>query len=362
MYRTCLTALMIFPLLALAQDQAPPAEEAAQSDEEVAELVETLKDPAARDALIADLEALVEARKAAAAEQAGGPGPGSTLGVVRDMLTDAWNAILAVDPRQLAISSAISLGIIVAALLLRWLLLSLARRLYTRLTRGAVEEDKEPAEEAGTEVERRETPPELETTPPPEDEEERATLPPTVSRLLTLVIGVVAAALIAETWGGGLTALLQTTIGARLVEAALAVLIILVVTVALMNASELLVERLLRLGSRKMDRERTARRLDTLVPLLSSVLRATISVMAGLLILSELGMNIGPLLAGAGILGLAVGFGAQTLVKDLITGVTILLEESPDKVGIAQMALLLPSMLLMLVGLPFVLRRRSLGV
>jgi len=328
MLRTRLVMLLLFPLLAVAQEQAPPAEEApAQSSEEIAELVETLKDPAARDALISDLEALVEAREAAADQEAG-PGPGSTLDVVRNMLTDAWNAILAVDPRQLAISSAISVGIIVAALLLRWVLLTLARRLYARLTRGAVEEKTESGE-PGTAVERKDKPPELETAPPsPEAEEKRAELPSTVSRLLTLIIGVVAAALIAETWGGGLTALLQTTIGVRLVEAALAVLIILVVTVALMNAAELLVERLLKLGSRKMDRDRTARRLDTLVPLLSSVLRATISVMAGLLILSELGVNIGPLLAGAGILGLAVGFGAQTLVKDLITGVTILLEDS----------------------------------
>jgi small conductance mechanosensitive channel len=45
-------------------------------------------------------------------------------------------------------------------------------------------------------------------------------------------------------------------------------------------------------------------------------------------VLSELGLNIAPLLAGAGVVGLAVGFGAQTLVKDVITGVFILLEDS----------------------------------
>tara|TARA_B100001123_G_scaffold228801_1_gene257443 strand:- start:237 stop:1016 length:780 start_codon:yes stop_codon:yes gene_type:complete len=43
--------------------------------------------------------------------------------------------------------------------------------------------------------------------------------------------------------------------------------------------------------------------------------------------LSELGLNIGPLLAGAGVIGLAVGFGAQTLVKDIITGLFILIED-----------------------------------
>ena len=51
-------------------------------------------------------------------------------------------------------------------------------------------------------------------------------------------------------------------------------------------------------------------------------------VMVTLIALSELGLDIGPLLAGAGVVGLAVGFGAQTLVKDVITGAFILVENS----------------------------------
>jgi small conductance mechanosensitive channel len=53
-----------------------------------------------------------------------------------------------------------------------------------------------------------------------------------------------------------------------------------------------------------------------------------LSVIVGLIVLSELGIHIGPLLAGAGIIGLAVGFGAQKLVQDVITAVFILLEDS----------------------------------
>lgn len=64
---------------------------------------------------------------------------------------------------------------------------------------------------------------------------------------------------------------------------------------------------------------------------LSSVLMSTskyiISVIAALMILSELGAEIGPILAGAGIVGLAVGFGAQNLVKDIITGFFIMFED-----------------------------------
>ncbi|MBD3649546.1 MAG: mechanosensitive ion channel family protein [Pseudomonadales bacterium] len=100
------------------------------------------------------------------------------------------------------------------------------------------------------------------------------------------------------------------------------------ITVIMWHAADIVVERTLLMHAKNMEHERRARRLDTLVPLLRSIIQITIAILSALLILSELGINIGPLLAGAGILGLAVGFGAQTLVKDLITGVTILLEDA----------------------------------
>jgi small-conductance mechanosensitive channel len=69
-------------------------------------------------------------------------------------------------------------------------------------------------------------------------------------------------------------------------------------------------------------------RLRTLLPLLRSTLLITIVVIAGLMILSEVGVNIAPLLAGAGIVGVAIGFGSQKLVQDLITGIFLLLENA----------------------------------
>ncbi|HVY18206.1 MAG TPA: mechanosensitive ion channel domain-containing protein [Rhodopila sp.] len=69
-------------------------------------------------------------------------------------------------------------------------------------------------------------------------------------------------------------------------------------------------------------------RLRTLLPLLRSTLLVTVAVVAGLMILSEIGINIAPLLAGAGILGVAIGFGSQKLVQDLITGIFLLLENA----------------------------------
>ncbi|MCP4693318.1 MAG: mechanosensitive ion channel family protein [Desulfobacterales bacterium] len=69
-------------------------------------------------------------------------------------------------------------------------------------------------------------------------------------------------------------------------------------------------------------------RIGTLLLLLKKTILVTIVVMVVLIILSALGVNIGPLIAGAGIFGLAVGFGAQTLVKDILSGVFFLIDDA----------------------------------
>ena len=69
-------------------------------------------------------------------------------------------------------------------------------------------------------------------------------------------------------------------------------------------------------------------RLRTLLPVARTALLVTIIVVIGATALSEIGVNIAPLLAGAGIIGIAVGFGSQTLVHDIITGMFILIENT----------------------------------
>jgi moderate conductance mechanosensitive channel len=68
-------------------------------------------------------------------------------------------------------------------------------------------------------------------------------------------------------------------------------------------------------------------RIRTLLPLLRTAMLSLIVVMSALIILSHLGINIAPLLAGAGVVGVAIGFGSQALVKDVITGLFILAED-----------------------------------
>jgi small conductance mechanosensitive channel len=77
-------------------------------------------------------------------------------------------------------------------------------------------------------------------------------------------------------------------------------------------------------GVDALERSKRARTLGRLV---HNALTALVTAVAGLMILRELGIDIMPILTGAGIVGLAVGFGAQTLVKDLISGFFLILED-----------------------------------
>ena len=71
-----------------------------------------------------------------------------------------------------------------------------------------------------------------------------------------------------------------------------------------------------------------ASRLDTLVPLFRNVLLAALVIVVGMMVLSAAGIDIGPLLASAGIIGIAVGFGAQALVRDIFSGAFFLIDDA----------------------------------
>ena len=91
-------------------------------------------------------------------------------------------------------------------------------------------------------------------------------------------------------------------------------------------------------GKGRRAREELAKRSDTLSHIITGTAGAIIAIMASFMILSDLGVNIAPLLAGAGIAGLAIGFGAQSLIKDLISGLFILLEDQYNKGDVVRVA------------------------
>jgi len=151
----------------------------------------------------------------------------------------------------------------------------------------------------------------------------RTVWPLKIIAVLVLGGGLVSGLL--NTWGLDVYTLLTTGAGRILISR----LATIVFVVAAAYAAWEVINRIL---YRHVDRislgEMWDRRLQTVIPLIRSGLLAVLCVIAGLVVLSEVGINIAPLLAGAGIVGLAIGFGAQTLVKDLLTGFFVLLENT----------------------------------
>lgn len=111
-----------------------------------------------------------------------------------------------------------------------------------------------------------------------------------------------------------------------LMRALLRVGVILVIAWVMLQASRRLI-RLFRdyMGGRTEDAE-DLRRIETLARVFRYIATVVVSLVAGMLALSELGISIAPILGAAGVVGLAVGFGAQSLIKDYFTGFFLLLE------------------------------------
>jgi small-conductance mechanosensitive channel len=121
------------------------------------------------------------------------------------------------------------------------------------------------------------------------------------------------------------------TTGEFLLVRPLKILLILVVARAAIRLGARTIRRAVRsVHARSPSRSESIRaeqRATTLGDVLASALRVVVWVVAGLVVLDEVGINLAPLIAGAGIAGVALGFGAQSLVKDVISGLFLLLED-----------------------------------
>ena len=146
-------------------------------------------------------------------------------------------------------------------------------------------------------------------------------------RVVVGLIYIVATLLLIEIWFGDTLAWLASELGRALIARLVTIVFILVAAATVWELVNATVERLLSDTQPGAPGTRSAR-MRTLLPLVRNVARVVLGIIVTLTVLSELGLDIAPLLAGAGIAGLAIGFGAQSLVKDVITGVFILLEDS----------------------------------
>jgi small-conductance mechanosensitive channel len=134
-----------------------------------------------------------------------------------------------------------------------------------------------------------------------------------------------------------LTAILKE-IGNWFFTTGLRIILILIVTLILMKAVRILTRRLTTVFTRQKIDEESKKRASTLSSVVRHLLTVVILVVSLMTILGQLGVEIGPVLAAAGIVGLAVGFGAQNLVKDVINGFFILLEDQIRVGDVVQVA------------------------
>jgi small-conductance mechanosensitive channel len=116
-------------------------------------------------------------------------------------------------------------------------------------------------------------------------------------------------------------------LGGRLAGAVLSVLAVGLVMLLIWEGANVQLERRLARLTHNAQMVQAAR-LRTLMPILRTVLVVGLVAVFGLNALAVIGVNVGPLLAGAGILGVAIGFGSQKLVQDFITGIFLLVENA----------------------------------
>jgi len=151
---------------------------------------------------------------------------------------------------------------------------------------------------------------------------------PMLSRIMRALIVLAGAIALLQIWGlGTFDWLVASALGRRLVSSLFALAVTVLLAVVVWEAVNAAIEHHLERLTREAQAARSAR-LRTLLPLLRTTLAVCILIVAGMMALSEVGVNIGPLLAGAGIVGVAIGFGSQKLVQDLITGIFLLLENA----------------------------------
>lgn len=148
---------------------------------------------------------------------------------------------------------------------------------------------------------------------------------PLLRKIVSGVLWIGGAVLLLQIWGVDSLVWLSSERGRRFVGMLVTIGFAIGLGVVVWEVASALIERKIR----RLDGQDTRNaRLRTFLPLLRTVIFVALVMVVGLTVLSELGINIAPLLAGAGVVGLAIGFGSQALVKDVITGMFILFEDT----------------------------------
>lgn len=146
--------------------------------------------------------------------------------------------------------------------------------------------------------------------------------------ILRCVAWLVAVMALLSSWGFDLSAFFATALGQRLLGASFSIGITIGLTFILYEGLNAFFERQLNRKDPDGKPIPATARMRTLLPMLRNTFLIIFAAIIALVSLSEAGINIAPLLAGAGVVGVAIGFGSQTLVKDFLTGLFIIVENT----------------------------------
>jgi small-conductance mechanosensitive channel len=147
-----------------------------------------------------------------------------------------------------------------------------------------------------------------------------------VIHILVIVAGLLA---IGRLWDLDLFALAQQSLGGKIASSLLGISIVLLATYMLWEIVKAAIDRRLATEGQGVKQDDIpATRLRTVLPILRATILVTIVVMAAMSVLAALGVDILPLLAGAGVVGVAIGFGSQTLVRDIVSGAFFLMDDA----------------------------------
>ena len=144
-----------------------------------------------------------------------------------------------------------------------------------------------------------------------------------------ILLSAIALLLILELWGVSVWSTLDSQLGAQILTRGFVALVTVGIVLAVLRGSNVLAEYILRPRLTEQGEARElGRKLRTLTPLVQTLLKAVVLFIAALVLLEQVNIRTGPLLAGLGLFGIAVGLASQSLIKDIINGLFILFEDS----------------------------------
>ncbi|MQA57404.1 mechanosensitive ion channel family protein [Pseudomonas piscis] len=147
--------------------------------------------------------------------------------------------------------------------------------------------------------------------------------------LLRIVMAIAFIEILGRIWGLSLFEFAQrNTVGRAISDSLSSIGLIFLVTWLLWVVLDTAIQEALKPPANKRSARQPSTRVKTILPLLRNAIKIILVVICAITTMANLGINVAPLLAGAGVVGLAIGFGSQQLVQDVITGLFIIIEDT----------------------------------